>query len=99
MTAWSGYTLGQVQRAQGRLDAAARTCRQMLETTAASGRPPPPAAGPGYVGLAEVAYQRNELDTALRHVTQGIELCRQFDLHSAAGRGPGDAGVDPAGQR
>jgi hypothetical protein len=30
------------------------------------------------VGLAEVAYQRNELDTALRHITEGITLCRQF---------------------
>ena len=30
------------------------------------------------MGLAEVAYQRNELDTALRHVTEGIRLCRQF---------------------
>ena len=30
------------------------------------------------MGLGEVAYQRNELDTALRHVTEGIELCRQF---------------------
>jgi len=50
----------------------------MLEITAAPGRPPLPAAGPGYVGLAEAAYQRNELDTALRHVTEGIELCRQF---------------------
>jgi len=35
-------------------------------------RPPPPAAGPAYVGLGEVAYQRNKLDTALRHVTEGI---------------------------
>ncbi len=25
-----------------------------------------------------MAYQRNELDTALRHVTAGITLCRQF---------------------
>ena len=30
------------------------------------------------MGLGEVAYQRNELDTALRHVTEGIALCRQF---------------------
>jgi LuxR family maltose regulon positive regulatory protein len=30
------------------------------------------------VGLAEVAYQRNELDTALQHVIKGIALCRQF---------------------
>jgi ATP/maltotriose-dependent transcriptional regulator MalT len=77
-TAWSGYSLAQIQCAQGRLDAAARTCRHMLESTATPGRPPPPAAGPGYVGLAEVAYQRNELDAALRHVSEGIELCRQF---------------------
>ena len=78
LTAWVLYLLGQVQRAQGGLDASARTCRQALEMTAVPGRPPPPAAGPAYVGLGEVAYQRNELDTALRHITEGIALCRQF---------------------
>ena len=26
--------------------------------------------------MAEVAYQRNQLDTALWHITQGIEPCR-----------------------
>jgi LuxR family maltose regulon positive regulatory protein len=76
--AWSGYSLVQIQRAQGRLDAAARTCRHLLEITAGPGRLSRPAAGPGYVGLAEMAYQRNELDTALRHVTEGIALCRQL---------------------
>ena len=78
ITAWRCYELGQVQRAQGRLDAAVRTCQQALEITAPPARPPLPAAGPAYVGLAEVAYERNELDTALRHVTEGIALCRQF---------------------
>ncbi len=78
LTAWVLYLLGQVQRAQGGLDAFALTCRQALEMTAVPGRPPPPAAGPAYVGLGEVAYQRNELDTALRHITEGISLCRQF---------------------
>jgi LuxR family transcriptional regulator, maltose regulon positive regulatory protein len=29
------------------------------------------------VGIAEVLYERDELDLALEHVTQGIELCRQ----------------------
>ena len=72
MAAWGYQDLGQVQRAQGRLDAAAGTYRQALEVTAAPGRPALPAAGIAYVGLAEVAYQRNELDTALRHVTEGI---------------------------
>jgi len=32
------------------------------------------------VGLAEVAYQRNELDTALRHVREGIGACRQMNF-------------------
>ena len=36
------------------------------------------AAGPAYVGLGEVAYQRDELDSALRQVSEGIVLCRQF---------------------
>jgi LuxR family maltose regulon positive regulatory protein len=76
--AWGRHVLGQIQRAQGRLDEAARTYQQALEATAPHGRPPPPAAGPAYVGLGEVAYQQNELDTALRHVTEGIALCRQF---------------------
>ncbi len=78
VTSWRRYLLCQVQGAQGRLDAAAQTCQQALEVAAAPGRPPLPAAGPAYVGLGEVAYQRNELDGALRHVTEGIALCRQF---------------------
>ena len=89
--------LGQVQRAQGRLDTAAGTYRQALEITAATGRTALPAAGIAYVGLAEVAYQRNELDTALRHVSEGIGACRQMNFTHAAGHRPGHAGVDPAG--
>ena len=81
-TAYAGYQLGQIQRAQGRLGAAARTYQQALEITAPPGRPGLPAAGVALVGLAEVAYQRNQLDTALRHVTEGIALCRRF-VHSA----------------
>ena len=77
MTAWGYYSLALLRRAQGRLDAAALTCEQALHSLATSGRPLP-AAGPGYVGLAEVAYQRDELDLALRHATEGIALCRQF---------------------
>ena len=78
MTAWGVYQLGQVQRAQGRPDAAVRTHRQTLDIAAASGTPLAPPAGPAYVGLAEVAYQQNDLDSALRQVTEGIALCRQF---------------------
>ncbi len=76
-TAWGYYSLALLRRAQGRLDAAVLTCEQALDTLVTVGRPPP-AAGPGYVGLAEIAYQRDELDVALRHATEGIALCRQF---------------------
>ena len=75
---WGSYQLGQIQRARGRLDAAALTCQQALEVAAGSGSTPLPASGPVHVSLAEVAYQRNELDLALGHVTEGIALCRQF---------------------
>ena len=77
MAAWSYYSLVLIQRAQGRLDAALKTCQQALDTLVSSGRSAP-AAGLGYVGLAEIAYQRDELDLALRHATEGIALCRQF---------------------
>jgi LuxR family transcriptional regulator, maltose regulon positive regulatory protein len=30
------------------------------------------------VGIAEVAYQRDELDAALEHLTEGIARCRQL---------------------
>jgi len=78
LTAWVVHLLGQVQRAQGRLDTSAQTCRQALEMTAVPGRPPPPTAGPPYVGLGEVAYQRDDLNPALLYATEGIALCRQF---------------------
>ena len=78
LTAYGGYQLGQVQRAQGYLDATVQTCLRSLDFTAPPDQATPPTACPAYVGLAEVAYQRDELDTALRHVTEGIALCRQF---------------------
>jgi LuxR family maltose regulon positive regulatory protein len=80
MTAWGYQDLGQVQRARGRLDTAASTYRQALEDVAAAGRTACPADGIAYVGLAEVSYQRNELDTALRHVSEGIGACRQLNF-------------------
>jgi LuxR family maltose regulon positive regulatory protein len=73
------HFLGQVQRAQGRLDAALGTYQQALEITALPGQAAVPAAGIGYVGMAEVAYQRGELDAALGHVTEGIARCRRVN--------------------
>ena len=98
LTAWHRVQLAQVQRALGRLDAAVQTYEQALEAIAVPGRPLPPTAGPVYLGLAEVAYQRNELDRALRYVTEGIALSRQFLYGPSPAPGLGDAGVDPAGR-
>jgi LuxR family maltose regulon positive regulatory protein len=70
--------LGQVQRAQGDLDAALATYRRALEIAAPHGQAAMPAAGIAHVGMAEVAYQRGELDAALRHLDQGIAPSRQL---------------------
>ena len=76
-----------------------------MEFAALPGQPAPPTAGPAYVGLAEVAYQRNELDTALRQVTDGIALCRRFVYSAPLAAGLvtlawiREAMGDPAGAR
>jgi LuxR family transcriptional regulator, maltose regulon positive regulatory protein len=79
LAAWACHDLGRVQRAQGRLDSARAAYQRALEITAPPGRAAMPTAGIGYVGMAEVAYQRNELDAAHRLVTEGIPLCRQLN--------------------
>jgi len=105
VAAWGCHHLGQVQRAQGRLDAAARTCQQALDAITAPARSPLPTAGPAYVGLGEVDYQRNELDAAFRHASEGIALCRQFAYLPPLAAGLAmlawirQASGDPAGAR
>jgi LuxR family transcriptional regulator, maltose regulon positive regulatory protein len=76
-TAWGYYCLARLQRGQGRLDAAVRTCERALEAAGQPGRRPP-AAGLALIGLADVAYQRHDLDRAGEYLDQGIWLCRQF---------------------
>lgn len=70
--------LGLVHRAQGRLDAALMTYQRALEIATPQAGPAFPAAGAALVGIAEIAYQRNELDVAMQHVAEGIETCRQL---------------------
>jgi LuxR family transcriptional regulator, maltose regulon positive regulatory protein len=78
VTVWAAYSLAQVQRSRGRLDAAVQTSQRALDVIGVPGRRAQPAAGLGHISLAEVAYQRDELDSALRHVSEGIPLCRQW---------------------
>jgi len=73
-----GYNfLGQVQRGRGRLDAAAATYQRILDLTAPGGAGQP-LAGYGHVGLAEVAYQRNDLAAARARAAEGTALARQL---------------------
>jgi LuxR family maltose regulon positive regulatory protein len=71
------HDLGQVQRAQGNLDAALATYRQALDI-AGEVSSQPPHLGIVHVGLAEVLYERDELAAALDHATRGVTLCRQL---------------------
>jgi LuxR family maltose regulon positive regulatory protein len=70
------YDLGEVQRAQGNLDAALATYRQALDTAGESSQAA--HTGLAHVGLAQVLYERNELTAALDHATRGVTLCRQL---------------------
>src|SRR5215472_13730876 len=70
------YDLGEVQRAQGNLDAALVTCRQALDTAGESSQTA--LTGLAHVGLAQILYERNELTAALDHATRGVTLCRQL---------------------
>ena len=79
MAAWACHDLGRVQRARGRQDLARAAYQRALEITAPAGKAAMPAAGIGYVGMAQVAYQRNELDAAHELVLEGIPLCRQLN--------------------
>jgi ATP/maltotriose-dependent transcriptional regulator MalT len=80
------YDLGQVQRAQGHLDAALATYRHALEAAGADGSQPP-HMGMAHVGLAQVLYERNELAAALDHATRGVALCRQLAYTPALATG------------
>jgi LuxR family maltose regulon positive regulatory protein len=103
---FAGYLamrLSEVQRAQGNLDAALATCRQALEEAGQSSQPP--HLGMAHVGLAQVLYERNELDAALDHATRGVTLCRQLAFTPALAVGLAvvarirQAHGDPAGAR
>jgi ATP/maltotriose-dependent transcriptional regulator MalT len=73
----SCFMLGLVQQAQGKLGAALRTYREGLRLAAEGDWFSIYHAGEAHVGIAQVLYQRNQLDEAHQHATQGVECCRQ----------------------
>jgi LuxR family maltose regulon positive regulatory protein len=79
LVAWGYDHLAHAQRARGHLGAALATYQEALEAVAGDpGQPVMPAAGIAHVGLAEVHYERDQLDAALEHATQGVALARQL---------------------
>jgi LuxR family transcriptional regulator, maltose regulon positive regulatory protein len=68
--------LGEVQRARGRLGAALATYREGLELAAQGGQPSAFHAADARVGLGQVLYERNQLEEARQHLTEGLALSR-----------------------
>jgi LuxR family maltose regulon positive regulatory protein len=103
--AWGAHYLGRIQRERGDLDAALGTYRDVLGRDAIDAGADSPASGIAHIGVAEVAYQRNELEAAQRHVTAGIARCRHFVYTQALSTGLStlalllDATGDPMGAR
>ena len=75
------WNLAQLQIEQGYLHQADETYRQALQLINNQGEPEDeallPYAGRVYIGLAELMYQRNELEAATRHVQDGLRLGEQ----------------------
>jgi LuxR family maltose regulon positive regulatory protein len=69
--------LGEVRQAQGHLDAALGGYEQALQIATEAGRLLPPAGMP-LLGIAEVLYEQDDLDTAAQRAAEGIALCRQL---------------------
>lgn len=69
--------LGCVQEARGRLSAALRTYDESLRFATEVGRFSSFHAAEAHLGIARVLCQRNQLDEALRHCNEGVDLARQ----------------------
>jgi LuxR family maltose regulon positive regulatory protein len=74
----SCYTLGRVQRARGDLSAALRTLREGLQDATENGRRSTFHAAEAHLGIAQVQYERSQLDDALEHATQSLALSRSL---------------------
>lgn len=71
------FALGRLQEARGRLGLALRTYRDGLNFVMEDGRLSTMRhAAEAHVGIAQVLYQRDRVDQALRHVTAAMEVGR-----------------------
>jgi LuxR family maltose regulon positive regulatory protein len=75
-TALATACLGQIQESDNQIHQAAATYRRSLQLLSDQG---PPNASEEYLGLARIAYQWNDLDTAEQYGQQSLQLARQYD--------------------
>lgn len=68
--------LGNVQEADNQLMLAAGTYRRVLEW---AGEQPQQIVHEAHLGLARIAYERNDLEAAERHAQQSLRLARQYE--------------------
>jgi LuxR family transcriptional regulator, maltose regulon positive regulatory protein len=70
----ASYGLGHLQAVQGRLHEAAEAYQRALQLGNEEGKPSLPVAGWAYLGMSELLYEWNDLDAAMRHIMEGLEL-------------------------
>lgn len=68
------FILANIRMAQGRLREAARIYTQGLELAAGQGERLPPPTADLYVGMSELCYERNDLETASQYLLKSKEL-------------------------
>jgi LuxR family maltose regulon positive regulatory protein len=72
------YHLGELAHLQGHLAAAEGQYEQVIETATNTHGERRPIAGLALLGLAQVAYERGQLETACQHVEEGIALISEW---------------------
>ena len=76
MTIAMTTSLGQVQELENQLHLAVENYRRVLQL---AGDPPLPAACEEHLGLAQIYYQWNDLDSAQLHGQRSIQLAKQME--------------------
>ena len=69
-------TLGQIQEANNQLNLAAKTYESSLRL---AGDPPPPITCEGFLGLARIHYEWNDLEAAEQYGEQCLQMTRQME--------------------
>jgi LuxR family maltose regulon positive regulatory protein len=85
--AFACHYLARAQRTRGDLDAATETYRTALLIQDAQTSSSAPSTGVAHIGLAEIAYVRNDLVDARRHLEPGIAASRQLVYSQALSSG------------